>query len=188
MIIIFTALIWILATEVVQRKGLTLGGPVRRTTEVAKIHIRAVKVLSYTLRNTKIYCSISFGKFLETKWDAILKFHRRFGFNIEEGQSRTTLRIDIRYDVICLRSPPREEVSRCRSVSRSAVGSSCDFMKTYAEFNLRYRYRRYYPNCQQTRHSFRSEFPSVGSVHDQGLEDYLILNLALICLQENTHT
>ena len=49
--------------------------------------------------------------------DAILKIRRCFGFySIEEGQSRTTLRIDIRYDVICLRSPPREEVSCCSTI------------------------------------------------------------------------
>ena len=54
MLLIFTARIRVLWTEVVGRKGPTLGGPYSPTTEVHKTRIRAVKVLSYTLLNAKI--------------------------------------------------------------------------------------------------------------------------------------
>ena len=63
------------------------GGPIRRTTEGDKIRIRAVKVLSYTFWNNKIYCKTLFGILLETKrcdiqnsssfWSRYPKFQRR---------------------------------------------------------------------------------------------------------------
>ena len=46
----FRALIWILRTLVGRRTGPPKVGPFRRTTSVAKIHIRAVKIITYAYK------------------------------------------------------------------------------------------------------------------------------------------